>query len=182
VTVGDTLLYVWRACGLSQTLTSGSGGVELWWSNIRRALRVPAPKSTSRQGVWQIRPANRRWYLPFKCLDIETGHAYSGKDIPKEIPATSANRKTSKKYKNPPANSWFRTVLSLPLAIYVCNTAVCVSLRNILYCYPIISVHVDIYIYQWRIDIRLKRNLVEVPRENSFSLSLGIRAFYYLRA
>jgi hypothetical protein len=31
-----------------------------------------------------------------------------------------------------------------------------------------------VYIYQWIIDIRLKRNLVEVPRENSFSLSLGI--------
>jgi hypothetical protein len=31
------------------------------------------------------------------------------------------------------------------------------------------------YIYQWIIDIRLKRNLVEVPRENSFSFKIAIK-------
>jgi hypothetical protein len=36
-----------------------------------------------------------------RSMEMETGHAYSERDISKEIPIPSANRKSSKEYKNP---------------------------------------------------------------------------------
>jgi hypothetical protein len=60
------------------------------------------------------------------------------------------------------------------LSQYQCHNAIWIHTDLWLkatFCIWIFFRYIDIY--QWIIDIRLKRNLVEVPRENSFSSSEG---------